>query len=255
MAERFSTASLLAAALLSSACAGGGTFAQHQAALAEARSDLSEAASPPAASEGLHLDLVKRLVDRGACRAALAHLDARAPGAAEPDEAHLLRAECRRKLGDSEAAREGYEALLGTPLAAQAHRGLGLLAAASQRLPEAVEHLETARRLAPTDARIRNDLGYALLRLGREDEAREELATAVELAGVDSLAARNLVLLLLTVGDDATASQLSARAGLQEEELGEIRARAELLRDARPAVSAGPPASETAPTELEDQGS
>ena len=89
-----------------------------------------------------------------------------------------------------------------TEAAAPAWRGLALIKVDKGDLATAVDWLRKARDLQPTSARIRNDLGYALLLRGELAQAKVELVTALELDGARR-AARNLVMVLLLEGDAA----------------------------------------------------
>src|SRR5262249_34564552 len=133
-------------------------------------------------------------------------------------------------------------ALRDTPLRADAERGLGLLAAARGDVGGAVAALARARDARPTDARIRNDLGYALLLAGQSADAEAELLTAVEL-GEAKRASRNLVLLLFLREEEAAARALAERSGLSSDLVARIRARADALRrdpSHAPAVGGAP---------------
>ena len=90
-----------------------------------------------------------------------------------------------------------YRSLLGTCLAADGEHGLGQLASAKGDNGQAMAHLQRAARLAPTDEKIRNDLGVVYLDQRRLEDARFEFMTAIELKQSDQLAAVNLVTLLI----------------------------------------------------------
>lgn len=213
---------VLAGAIGALGCAGTGPTSGSQPADADLASD-------PASMRRLHLDLVARLVERGQARAALAHLDAVAE---EPEQAGaaFLRAESLRQLGRDEEATELYLDLSGGPMRAAAYRGLGLVSARQGRFAEAVESLEQGRDADPTNPRIRNDLGYALLRAQRYAEARAELGAAVELSGEQTPPVRNLVLLLYVVREHEEAERWVRRAGLDARAVESIRAQADRLR-------------------------
>jgi len=57
------------------------------------------------------------------------------------------------------------------PSNARAHDNLGILLHGAGRVPEAITHFETARRLRPNFPEARSNLGAALLGLGRPAEA------------------------------------------------------------------------------------
>jgi Flp pilus assembly protein TadD len=84
-----------------------------------------------------------------------------------------------RLMGRSEAE-PLYKSLLGTCLAADGEHGLGQLAAAKNDNANAMEHLERAAKMAPTEGKIRNDLGVVYLNQKRIPQARFEFMTAME---------------------------------------------------------------------------
>jgi len=152
-------------------------------------------------TEGIHLELIEQMLVSRRAFAALAHLDALTEPEKSSEKALWLRAEALRQVGEIDASRRFYQGLLDGEHAGLAHRGLGLLAAAAGQTSEAIEHLEWARKYLPTDARVRNDLGYAYLMSRRYEDARTELRTAIELNHKDSVAISNMLLLLYLVGD------------------------------------------------------
>jgi Flp pilus assembly protein TadD len=206
--------------------------------LAPARSasnDSFERSSDPAAAPttadnaAVRLDLILRMIEQGHLHAALAHLDSLPERDAALPAARLARAAALRRLARAPEAEQMFRELLDTPLAAEAYRGLGLLEAARGDVGAAVASLESARAARPTDTRIRNDLGYALLLAGRLGEAETELRTAVDL-GDGKRAVRNLVMLLFLRAEDRAALELAARSGLSSRDLDRIRRRAASVR-------------------------
>lgn len=222
------TLSVALVALLLAGCAGNGSRRQGPAA-----EPLRTVEDDPETGLRVHLDLVERLLERGSYLAALASLDALDERSAENPAARLLRAECLRRIGRTDDAGALYRALRRTRLAAPAHRGLGLMAAQRGDLSESIEELRTARRLLPTAASIRNDLGYVLLLAGHDEDARFELMTAVELGEPGTRAERNLLLLLLLDGDQHGAEALGRKAALDRATVDAIRAEAGWLRGLR----------------------
>lgn len=75
---------------------------------------------------------------------------------------------------------------------------------------QALQNLQRAVRLAPTDERVRNDLGVVLMNLGRYEQARFELLTAIELKDDNPLPAVNLVTLALVQDNWQQATDLVA---------------------------------------------
>ena len=82
-----------------------------------------------------------------------------------------------------EAERQARKVVELEPESAEAHYSLGLLVGQDEdRLEEALEHLRTAAKLAPQDARKRYNYALALQKLDRPAEAEKELAAAHELS-------------------------------------------------------------------------
>jgi Flp pilus assembly protein TadD len=217
-----------ASAALLAALAAGCTTAAGPPRAAEPELRAAALAAAPQAT----LELVARMLEQGLYHAALAHLEALPAEQAGLPAAALLRAECLRRLQRGAEAARAFRALVESPVAADARRGLGLLAASRGDLAEAIDWLEGARVARPTDARIRNDLGYALLLHGRFARAEEQLRTALDL-GLGERAASNLVLLFLVRGDETRARALALRSGLPAGRLTHLRERATALRAAR----------------------
>ena len=180
----------------------------------------------PQPLDDVHLELAQKIAASGRQRAALAHLDALAADVAASPQAQLLRAETLRQLGKLDAAASVYAELVRGPFAGLAWRGLGLIAAQRDDLPRALAELERARSTAPTDPRVRNDYGYALLLAGQIDAASDEIATAMELDASDERCAANFVLLLLATGRSDAAAKLAEQRGIKPAALAEIRAEA-----------------------------
>ena len=166
------------------------------------------------------------MAKEGKLHASLANLQGMPDNLAE---VRLRKAKVYRLLGRSEAE-PLYRGLLGGCMAAEAEHGLGQLAAARDDNGLAQAHLLRAVRLAPTDEKIRNDLGVVYLNQLRVEDARFEFLTALELKQNNSLAARNLVTLLIFQDDWSRAAELVSRLGLSPAEVTEAQARAQKLK-------------------------
>lgn len=176
----------------------------------------------PDSDQQLALNLAQDMANEGRLHASLANLESL------PDslgEVRLRKARVLRLLGSNEAE-PLYRSLLGTCRAAEGEHGLGQLAAARGDNAQAQEHLLAAVKLAPTDEKIRNDLGVVYLNQLKIDQARFQFLTAMELKQSDSLAAMNLVTLLIYQDNWKQAAQLVTRAGLSPQQVGEAQARA-----------------------------
>lgn len=183
----------------------------------------------------LALNMAQDMANEGRLHASLANLEAM------PDnlgEVRLRKARVLRLLGSDEAE-PLYRSLLGTCRAAEGEHGLGQLAVARGDNDQALKHLNNAMKLAPTDEKIRNDLGVVYLNQLNLEQARFQFLTAIELKQSDPLAAVNLVTLLLYQDNWKQAAELVSRSGLTPEQFSSAQARAEQLRAGAVKGSAG----------------
>lgn len=179
----------------------------------------------PASEQELALNLADNMANEGRLYASLANLEGL------PDslvQVRLRKARVLRLMGRSEAA--PLYSLLRTCLAADGEHGLGQLAAAKNDNAAATLHLERAVKMAPTDDKMRNDLGVVYLNQRRIPEARFEFMTAMELKQANTLAALNMVTLLIYQDNWKAASELVTRADLSPKQVAEAQARAEKLK-------------------------
>ena len=196
----------------------------------------------------LSLNLADDMAKEGKLHASLANLQSLPDNLAD---VRLRKAKVYRLLGRSEAE-PLYRSLLGSCLAAEAEHGLGQLAAARGDNGLAQAHLQRASRLAPTDEKIRNDLGVVYLNQLRVEDARFEFLTAMELKQADTLAAQNLVTLLIYQDDWSRAAELVSRLGLSPAQVTEAQARAEKLKTpAKPASTAAAQVAAVTPATLQ----
>lgn len=108
---------------------------------------------------------------------------------------HLLTALTLVRAGDPAAAERACRAGLAVnPEAAELFAFLGVLYTQQHRQPEALEALETSRRLQPADPRVTRSLAELYIQLGRTEDARRLLAEGEQRARQG--------------GDPATAAQL-----------------------------------------------
>ena len=174
----------------------------------------------------LSMSLADDMAKEGKLHASLANLQGLPERYAQ---VQLRKARIYRQLGRSEAE-PLYRGLLGSCLAAEGEHGLGQLAAGRGDNALATTYLERAARMAPTDDKVRNDLGVVYLNQLRIDEARFEFLTALELKQTDSLAALNLVTLLIYQDQWKQAAELVTRAGLTPEQVSDAQYRAQALK-------------------------
>lgn len=142
----------------------------------------------------LHGELIRDMLTQDRNHAALAHLEEleRQQGKLTNDQ-RMLRAEALYRLNEVASARVEYEFLTKTRLAGQAWHGIGRLETPHD-LRAALVAFNKAVSLRPTDAAVRNDLGYALLLAGRAEDACRHLYTAHELAPQQQRVVGNLLL-------------------------------------------------------------
>lgn len=184
----------------------------------------------------LSLNLADDLANDGKLHASLANLQSLPENLGE---VRLRKAKVYRLLGRSEAE-PLYRSLLGSCLSADAEHGLGQLYAARGDNGQAQAHLQRAARLAPTNEKIRNDLGVVYLNQLRLEDARFEFLTAIELQQNNQLATLNLVTLLIYQNNWQQAAEVVSRAHLTPEQFTEAQQRAEKLKvpvPAKPAAS------------------
>ncbi|KAF2408320.1 tetratricopeptide repeat protein [Pseudomonas antarctica] len=182
--------------------------------------------SKPSSDQELSLNLADEMAGDGKLHASLANLQSLP---ANLPQVRLRQAKAYRLLGRSEAE-PLYRSLIGTCMAAEGEHGLGQIASAKGDNGQAMAHLQRASRLAPTDEKIRNDLGVVYLNQRRLEDARFEFMTAMELKQSDPLAAVNLVTLLIYQDNWKQAAQLVSQMGLSPEQVTEAQARAEKLK-------------------------
>ena len=174
----------------------------------------------------LSLNLADDMAKEGKLHASLANLQNLPEKSAQ---VQLRKARIYRQLGRDEAG-PLYQGLLGSCLAAEGEHGLGQLASGHGDNAQAITHLERAAQMAPTDAKIRNDLGGVYLNQRRVDVARFEFLTALELKQDESPAALNLVTLLIYQDQWKQAAELVTRAGLTPEQVSDAQYRAQALK-------------------------
>ncbi|MEZ2306420.1 pilus assembly protein [Paraburkholderia sp. RCC_158] len=223
--------SALALALLG-ACAsqqsgyGIGPQAERQAMLQRTNRD------PAPDTPGMYLGLIDRMQSQGLYFASLAHIDAFEKQYGVTPDSILLRADALRMTDQPEASAAAYGQLLQTPLAARGHRGLGLIAGGQGDFGRAASELQQAAQLAPTDATVLSDLGYARLRAGDVAGARVPLMKAAELDSTNPKVVSNIALFLLANGQAA-----SAQALMNQQKLG-LDVRAAIRSDAAKVAAA-----------------
>ena len=211
--------------LMLGGCASGGASNPPWLALNSSCAKLS-------GDQELSMNLADDMAKEGKLHASLANLQSL------PDSLPQVRqrkARAYRLLGRSEAE-PLYRSLLGTCMNAEGEHGLGQLAAAKGDNAQALAHMQRAAQLAPTDEKIRNDLGVAYLNQLRLEDARFEFMTAIELKQSDPLAAINLVTLLIYQDNWGQAAKVVSQLGLSPEQVNDAQARAAKLKGSNTAT-------------------
>lgn len=201
-------------------CAG---FQKHPT--ANSSEQILSQARGPEQNKKLYTDLIRELIDQGKLYAAYAHLQEQERLFGGSEELKLLRSEIQRKLGRTAEAEAGYKALLDTPYKGYAEHGLGLIYA-PQNLALGTKYLRRAVKILPTDARIRNDLGYALMRQGKLADAHLELATAFQLDNGSNLSRNNFILVQLLQGNEAGARRVAEQTEIPPKQMAQLRKQA-----------------------------
>jgi len=177
---------------------------------------------------GLYTDLIGQLIAQNKLYAAMAHLEQRQNQFGKTDELQIFKAEILRKMGRHQEAETIYRTLLKSPYAAQAYHGLGLIYAATDPAT-ALEYLQTAVDINPTNAAMHNDLGYAQLTMGQVALAHAEIITAYQLDDQSPLNINNYVLVLLVMGRDNQASEVAASSGVPAAAYASLERKAQTL--------------------------
>jgi Flp pilus assembly protein TadD len=219
----------LLGACTSSNLAGYGVGPQAERALMTQQATRDPAPDAP----GMYLGLIDKMQSQGLYFASLAHIDAYEKQYGASPDTILLRADALRMTDQPAAAASAYGQLLKTPLAARGHRGLGLIAGSAGDFAQARQELQQAVQLAPTDAAMLSDLGYARLRAGDVNGARVPLMQAAELDQSSPKIVANVVLYLLANGD-----QTQALAVMNQQKLAPD-VRAAIRSDAAKVAAAG----------------
>ncbi|MBO1112389.1 tetratricopeptide repeat protein [Bordetella petrii] len=194
---------------------------QQEQALMRQSEDDPDAGKQPTEPQ-LMLALIRENQAQGRYFASLAYIDAYRQRFGNSDQLEALQADALRRTGQQEQSEAAYRKLLGGAQAAQGWHGLGLLAGARGDYAQAAQDLEHAVKLAPTDAQMLGDLGYARLRAGDSAGARVPLGKAAELDPSNTKVLANMALLLVVEGNAVQAQQLMDRARLGQDARSQI---------------------------------
>lgn len=175
--------------------------------------------APLSQAESMKLDMVGQLIEEGQYYSALAHLERDQSDSAQ---ALWLRAEGQRKTGLLAEAYNSYRDLSLTCMTAYGHAGMAKILATRGDLPQAHQQMLNARKLAPTNADIRNDYGFILLAHRQFKDAQREFMTALQLAPGHPVAIRNMVISLILDRDSRTAVRMAKNNGIGPQEFKEL---------------------------------
>lgn len=132
--------------------------------------------------DAVYLSVVRGLIDQGQYQAALAHLDEYLKGRPKDPKAWALRGEAYIRLDKLDEAQAVFVSLDRARVQPEGAFGLGQVAARRNKWDDAVANFARAAAAAPTDSRILNNYGYALLERGNWTLAYDILGRATELA-------------------------------------------------------------------------
>ena len=159
----------------------------------------------------LYFSVIRSLHDGGQSHAALAYLDdfdQRYPGRLE---AKVLRGHAWSAIGEEQAAEQIFREVVEAGAVSAGHDGLGKIEAKRLHWADASRHFGIAAGIEPANAKLLNNLGYALLMHGRMDDAWSALARAAQLKPDDRQIRNNLLLVEYWGRNrDAAVSRLQA---------------------------------------------
>jgi Flp pilus assembly protein TadD len=189
----------------------------------------SSCAKPSSQAESMKLDLVSQLITQGNYYSALAHLES---DTSKNPQVLWLRAESQRKTGLLAEAYDNYRDLSLTCMNAYGHSGMAKILATRGDISQAHQHMLKARKLAPTNADIRNDYGFIMLAHGDFKAAQREFMTALQLQPGHPVAIRNMVMSLILDGDQRTAQRMAKNNGINTIEFQELLSKAQTFHKA-----------------------
>jgi Flp pilus assembly protein TadD len=169
--------------------------------------------------ESVTLDLIEQQVTEKQYYSALAYLE-KAPDSSP--RVLRLRAEAQRNTGLLTEAYASYRNLSLSCMAAYGHAGMAKILATRGDIPQAHQQMLKARRIAPSNADIRNDYGFILLAHKDFKAAQREFMTALQLQPGHPVAIRNMVMSLILDGDGRTALRMAKNNGIPSPEFREL---------------------------------
>jgi Flp pilus assembly protein TadD len=182
---------------------------QQEQALLRQKEDEAQSKSRPKEPE-MMLSMIVEAQRQERYFASLAYIDGYQQKYGNDARVAVLRAEALRQTGQAALSEQAYRALTATDQAAEGWHGLGLIAGSRGQFDQAADYFSRAAKLAPMDARILGDLGYARLRAGDPAGARVPLGQAAELTPESGKVLANLAVLRLAA---EIRGQLAPAAG------------------------------------------
>jgi len=160
----------------------------------------TDATLPAEADRDVFLTLAASIAEGGKPQAALAYLDDYLIRYPDDDRALLLKADCLARTGHPNEAKNIYERLAARTASPPAVAGLGRIAAGKGDWATAAGRFAQAYGQTPSDPRLLNDYGYALLMTGHPGQAFTVLARAHELKPGDPFIRTNFLLAAQALG-------------------------------------------------------
>lgn len=202
---------------------------QQEQALARQKEDEAQGRNRPREPD-MMLSMIAEAQRQERYFASLAYIDAYQQKFGADSRVAVMRADALRQTGQTAASEQAYRALTHGAQAAEGWHGLGLIAGGRGQFDQAADDFARAARLAPMNARILGDLGYARLRAGDLNGARVPLGQAAELAPENGRVLANMAVLLLVEGDPVKAQRLMDQAQLGDEARGQVQRLASEIR-------------------------
>ncbi|MDD3443889.1 MAG: tetratricopeptide repeat protein [Zavarzinia sp.] len=188
---------------------------------APARSVSGTAAPTPTPEEDqLYLALIRGMAEQGQSQAALAFLDDYLKRHPSDVEALTLKGEALLRTGQTDAADQIYIQLDKRRIQPAAAFGLGQVRAQVGDWKGAVPQYARAAQAAPTDARVLNNYGFALLKTEDYAKAYGVLARAAQLSPDSRQIRTNFAIAAANSGRDGELNQILAP--LPEAERGAV---------------------------------
>jgi Flp pilus assembly protein TadD len=183
---------------------------------------------PISKEESITLDLIAQQITEKQYYSAIAHLE-KAPDSSP--RVLRLRAEAQRNTGMLDEAYKSYRNLSLSCMAAFGYAGMAKILATRGDIPQAHQQMLKARRLAPSNADIRNDYGFILLAHKNFKAAQREFMTALQLQPSHPVAIRNMVMSLILDGDSRTALRMAENNDIPSSEFRNLIAQANAFKE------------------------